>query len=569
VPPSALRGPLREGLGSLAAIITLRIRLWDRALAQRGQVVRALSWAGVLGGLALVALLGSVSGDLARVLGSATVNRALLLMAAGTPILLVTDSLLRVGQGEGLAAALYHYPLTPGLIHAGELVAGMVSPLVLGATVVLGASQIATGTHPSIALPSALILGAFLLCLAMVLRLGAASILRRRTLRELALAASTVLLLGLWLGMVSVMGDAGTLSRFFLATPLPPWVWYLPPAWFISPGATLAEIPDGARWLGVLGAPLLVLGAFAFGARLQDMACYGEADGMVVLKGRRRGARGNRWTDRGPFRLVHPAVWAAAGKEIRSIRRDPFLLLMLTSQGVLLLVLPLLFRSGLLTGRSHGLGGAWTAYMPFFVLLLVLAKQAPVFNQVAMEGRGLLFLAQVPVERWKLVLGKNLAYVALFGTIDAAFMAVAAAVFGVLPLYPYYLGMAAVGLVLMLGVGNLVSVLLPAQWIGARAAMGGSRSAQSAAQGGVERPGCGVTLGRMLAVQVLYVLLAPPLLGMYAARVWLSGGPRLAAVVAIVTYCALIYVVGTSLAVASFAQVEERLRLRFASRGSG
>jgi|GEM_PF-1681738 len=562
-------GPLRDLLSPLLAIVTLRIRLWDRTLAQRGQFVRVVSWVGVLGAFVLVGLLAYLAVGLSRVLGADLATRAMLVMAAVTPILLVTDSMLRVGQGEGLAAALYHYPLSPGVIHAGELVAGLASPIVVGSAVVLAAAQITTGTHWVVAVPSALILGSFLLSLGLILRLSAASMLRRRLMREAALVGSMVVLLGLWIGMMSTLGNGDVMRLVSNPPPIPGWAWYLPPAWFVTPGAVVSGIPQAARWLGILGGPVLVLAAFAFGARLQDMACHGESDAMGAGRARRYRPRGNRITDRMPLRLVHPAVWAAAGKEIKSVLRDPFLLLMLTSQGVLLLVLPLLFRSGVITGHSQRLDGMWTAYMPFFVLLLVLAKQAPVFNQVAMEGRGLLFLAQVPVDRGLLVVGKNLAYFGLFGAIDAVFMLAAALVFDVLPLYPYYLAMAAVGLVLMLGVGNLVSVWLPAQWIGARASMGGSRAAQAASEGGVERPGCGVTIGRMLAVQFLYVLLAPPLFGMYAARVWLTGGTQIAAVVAVASYCAIVYIVGTSLAVVSFESAEQSLRARFATRGSG
>lgn len=559
--------PFRELVGALSAIVTLRVRLWDRGLAQRGALVRVISWVGVLGGLVLAGLLGSLVVDLSRVLGVGVVTRILLLLVGVAPILLVTDTLLRAGQGEGLAAALYHYPLTPGVIHAGELVAGLASWVTLASSVVLAAGQIATGTHPVVALPGAVLLGAFLLSLSLVIRLGAASLLRRRTWREIAIALGMIVLLGLWIGFVSASPD--TYSWLLEPPPVPDWVWYLPPAWFVTPGAAMQEIPEEARWLGVVGAPLLVVLAFGFGARLQDMACHGESDAMFGGRSKRRRRRSVRWSDRWPFNLLHPAVWAAAGKEIRSVRRDPFLLLTLTSQGVLLLVLPLVLRSELLAGGGAGLGGGWSVYMPFYVLLLVLAKQAPVFNQVAMEGRGLLFLAQVPVERYKLVLGKNLAYFGLFGAVDAGFMAVAAWIFDLTDLYAYYLAMAGVGLVLMLGVGNLVSVLLPTRWIGARASMGGARSAQSAAEGGVERPGCGVTIGRMIAVQLLYALLVPPLFGMYVARVWLHGGAQIAAVVAIVSYCALVYVIGTSLAVASFSAVEEKLRVRFATRGSG
>lgn len=556
-------------LSSLWAMASLRLILWDRRLAHRGTLIRVTSWLGVVAGLVVLAIGANLAHDIAGSVGPRAANRVLFLLASVAPAFLLTESLVRVGQGEGMAAALYQYPLSPSLIHAGELLAGLASPFVLGSAVVLGAAQVATGTSPPIAVGSALLFGAFLLCLSFILRLGAAALLRRKTLRELALALSTFALLGLWIGMASLTGRPDLVFWILDPPAMPDWAWLLPPAWFVTPGATTPEVTAAARWLGVMGAPVLVLGAFGFGAVLQDMAAYGEAEAILAGGLRRGRRRGVPLTDRWPLSMVHPAVWSAAGKEVRSIRRDPFLLLMLTSQGVLLLVIPLLFRSGMITGRSQALDGAWGAYMPFFVLLLVLAKQQPVFNQVAMEGRGLLFLATVPVDRWKLVLGKNLAFVAVFGAVDIAFMAVAAWIFGAMDQFPYYLAMAAVGLVLMLGVGNLVSVVLPAPWIGARAAAGGARAAQAAADGGLERPGCGVTVGRMLAVQVLYVLLLPPLFGLYASRAWLDGGPRVAAWVAVVCWCALVYVVGTSLAVTGFHAVEERLRARFASRGSG
>ena len=61
----------------------------------------------------------------------------------------------------------------------------------------------------------------------------------------------------------------------------------------------------------------------------------------------------------------------------------------------------------------------------------------------------------------------------------------------------------------------------------------------------------------------------PPLVGMYAASAFLSPGGQFAAGLAITSYCGVIYVVGTALAIARFDQVEEKLRARFASRGSG
>ena len=558
-------------LDSLRTLIALRLHLWDRRLKQRGQFVRLLSWLAPFAGVWLLSLVFGLAGQMASAMPPELTARLSVLLVATAPMLLITDALVRVGQGEGMAAALYHYPLSPGLIHAAELAAALTSPVILGSTAVLVAFFVAVSFNPLIGLVGALLAGLFLLALSQLLRLSTASLLRKRYLREIAFAASSLLFLGLWLGMLWVTRgiEPGTIFGGFGDAPA--WFWLLPPAWFVVPVVDLPGIPPVARIVGAAGAPLLVGGAFALGAVLQDMACYGETDGLVGRVMRRRGRRGRPLADRWPFRALHPAIWATMGKEVKALRRDPFLLMALFSQAVVLLVPPLIFRSGALGDmtRSGGLEGAWGLYMPLFVLLLVMAKHMPVFNQVAMEGRGLLFLAQVPVDRWKLLLGKNLAYAALFGAFDAVFLAVAAWLFGRLDAYFFYLGMGAVALVLMLGVGNVVSVFLPAQWIGARAAAGGSRAAQAASEGGVERPGCGVLIGRFLCVQLLYMLMAPPLLGMYAAAWFLSPGAQVAAGIAIASYCLAIYVLGTGVAITRFTQVEEQLRARFATRGSG
>lgn len=556
---------------SLRTLVALRLHLWDRRLKQRGPFVRLLSWTTPFIGAWLLSVVFGLAHEMAAVMTPELTARLAILLVAVAPILLVTDALVRVGQGEGMAAALYHYPLSPRLIHAAELVAGLVSPVILGSTAVLMALFGAVAFSAPLGIASGLLAGAFLVALSQLLRLSMASLLRKRYLREIAFAASSLLFLTLWLGTLWVTRglEPGTIFGGFSAAPV--WFWLLPPAWFVAPVVDLPEVSATARILGAFGAPLLVGGAFSLGAVLQDMACYGETDGLVGRVMRRSARRSRPLADRWPFQALHPAIWATAGKEIKALRRDPFLLMALFSQAVILLVPPLIFRSGALGGAagSQHLDGAWSAYMPLFVLLLVMAKHMPVFNQVAMEGRGLLFLAQVPVERWKLLLGKNLAYFALFGLFDAAFLGLAAWLFGRLDSYLFYLGMGTVALVLMLGVGNLVSVFLPAQWIGARAGAGGTRAAQAASEGGVERPGCGVLIGRMLCVQALYVLMLPPLAGMYAASWFLSTGGQVAAGFAIAAYCGLIWVVGTAGAIARFEQVEDRLRARFATRGSG
>lgn len=558
---------MKAGPGSVLSVVLLRIVLWDRGLRQRGAMTRVGGWLGVVAGFFVLGALVYVAWTMGSEAPPDAVLRMGGLLAATAPLLLLTDALVRAGQGTGMGPSLVHFPISPREIHLAELVATLSSPAILAATTALTVGLLAGGGPVvGVAWSGATFLG-FLLSLALLLRLGALSLLQRRLWREVALVASTVLLLSLWVGFISLTDRIGADARL-PDHALPTWLWFLPPAWFVTPGAPPGLVPVAARVLGAVGAPLLMAGAFLLGAVLQERICFGESDGFLGGRRRRRRKRARAWTDRAPLSWVPAPVWATAGKEILSMRRDPFLVLMLVSQAVILLVIPLLWRSGLLGGGKPG-GGLWGWYMPFFVLLLVVAKQQAVFNQVAMEGRGLEFLAQIPVPRWWLVLGKNLAYVVVFGVFDATFLLVAAWVFDQLDQYPMYLAMAAVAMVLMLGVGNVVSVVLPTPWIGARAAAGGSRAAHSAAEGGVPRPTLGVILGRMVAIQGLYMLLFPALFAVAAISWWLHGGLAVAGTVALVSFCLLVWTLGTGVAVARFKATEGRLRARFAGRGAG
>ena len=153
-------------LGSLRTLLALRLHLWDRRLKQRGRLVRLLSWGSPLVGAWLLVVVFGLAAQMSAVITPETTARLAVLLVSVAPMLLITDALVRVGQGEGMAAALYHYPLSPGLIHAGELVAGMGSPVILGITAVLMAFFTAVSFSAPLGVATGLLAGAFLVTVA-------------------------------------------------------------------------------------------------------------------------------------------------------------------------------------------------------------------------------------------------------------------------------------------------------------------------------------------------------------------------------------------------------------------
>jgi hypothetical protein len=401
----------------------------------------------------------------------------------------------------------------------------------------------------------------YLMGLRQMLQLALASLLRRRWLREVALALVSTFGIAIWLGFnyVGTRMHAFDIAGWFEEAPRT--FWMLPFSWFVTPFAALELADPWAQVMGLLGGPLLVLSVLVIGYELQDAACYGESPTLLSPRGPRRRRRRLHLFDRGLFARVPPAVWATADKELRVVRRDPFLMVMLLSQGTVLLA-PALIFPGM---RS---GGAGAAYLPLFVLLLLMAEHTPLFNLIGLEGRALHFLAQTPVSRWHVLMGKNLAFAGVFSVMNAAFVALACAVFGAWHRYLPLLLLAVAGLVLLMGIGNLVSALLPMPWVGARAAAGGARGAAAAAEGGVERPGCGTLLVRMMILQGLPLLGLPVFAGIAVCELLLPPLGWLPTLAAIAAYVLLIYVVGTSLAVSRLGRAEERLLALVATRGA-
>lgn len=540
-------------------MLGLRARLWWRRLRTRGALGRGVAVASApLGAIGLFVFAGiahrAVSG--ADPMLVAAGMAAVLVAAHGIVFFEVTA---QVGAGEGMAAALYHYPLSPGLIHASETLVGGLSPSVLLAATALLVLGVNAAAIPILGLLWAGVGVAYLVAFRQLFKLLLARLLRRRLLREIAMALLSFGVLGSWLAMNWALERVDPTAIVAWLEAAPAAFWVLPVNWFSAP-VVAAEVPGWARMAAGLGAPTLAVAVYVVGAALQDQSCYGEADAPWGLGGVRR-RRGARWhlADRWPLSLVPPAVWATAARELKTLRRDPFLVVMLLSQGVLLLVPPLLFPA---------LKGAGAGWLPALAMLLLLTESGPLSNLVATEGRGLLYLAQTPTSRAQVLVGKNLGYLGLFGLFNIVFLGLGAAVFERPGDLVILLPMVQLGLLVVMGVGNVVSVVLPMARMGARAQQGGQRGAVAAAEGGVEPPGCGTMLGRFFLSQLSLVLLLPAVALVLMGSRLADGAALLPAMLGAAAWCGLVYVGATALAVGRWRSAEEQLVARFATRGA-
>lgn len=544
----------------LLTILSLRASLYYRRQAARGWTGRLSAFLMPMVGAALLFSLWGIVGTVAQLFTTTELVAVGGVTVALVHLLVLMEVVALVGRGEGMAVALHHFPLSPAVIHSSEMIASAATPAtLLSMTALLSGSRFLSGP-PGLAFVWGLLGVLYILGLRRMLQLALANLLRRRFLREAALAAVSTLGLGLYLGSSWLIRE---LEHFDLSAWLdqaPATFWMLPTHWFVLPFSGMEVLPE-VRALALLGAPMLVLAVFVIGFDLQDRAVFGESGELLRSRPDEATRPSLHLPDRWPFSLLPPVLWATAGKELRVIRRDPFLMVMLVTQTVVLLALPFLMME-----RGPKVGGG--AYLPLFALLLVMGQSRPAFNSLGTEGRALRFLAQTPASRWQVLLGKSLAYGVVFMVTNALSLGFACWLFDGLGRFPEYLALSLASLVVLLGVGNLVSVWVPIPWAGARAAAGGSRSAAAAAEGGVERPGCGALLIRMLLLQTVPLLLLPVFALTLGAPLFLGPGWTSTLWLASALWCGAVYVVATGLAVGRLTHAEERILDMMAGRGA-
>jgi ABC-2 type transport system permease protein len=435
-------------LDRLIAIVALRLRLEARAIS--GSRGRALGLLVALPALVLFSAFASFAVfTLVRL--AARAQPDLLLPALSAVATLFGLSWALSPLVAGIAATESHdltrlmpYPVPLATLILSTLVANLLQPTVLAQLPPLVALAIALGGVERF-LPAFLALGLGLL---LVLAAGQTTGLllhalsRNRRLHDRAIFAGIAAGVLLSLVPVLLLSRGGSFARRVLLALLRHDVFALSPfAWSARAVVHAGRgegLPFAALSLGVLVALAATLGISTFVAR---RLYRGE-----VVSGEAGVGAGARARIRLPGR-----VGALVEKELRVVWRDPRLKAVSLSG----LIGPLLVLFLLGQGSPAGVGPG-----QLFAVAQITGLGAIGSNALALERHGLGLLFGFPVDRFTLLLGKNLAFLVLRGPVLVS-LALAAVVMGGIGVAPAVVALLLVSHVLASAADNYLMVLFP------------------------------------------------------------------------------------------------------------
>ena len=457
----------------LIALVGLRLRLELRALSRARE--RAMGLLLMVPGLLMFAAAGSfVVFFGVRGLAGAAPDAVLPALSAGATVLGLFWVLSPLLTGVAFSEAhdmsrLLHFPIPLRTLAASSLLANLAQPMALAAVPILVSLALAVaGAGPLFpaALLGAVLTFVFILAAAQVGGLVLHGLARRRRFRDLALFLGLGLGFALSLGPLLLFSSGArpvrALARAAVATPL---LALSPFAW----GVRAAVHAGRGEWLPFAvnagAAALAVVAALAAAAMLLERIHRGEVD--LGQPGAREGHPARMW--------IPGALGALLEKDLRMTWRDPALKASLFMG----LVGPLLFLVFL--SQTRGQGGAGTG---FLLLATFVGVSAFGSNAFGLERRGIILLLGFGVERWRILLGKNVGAI-LLRLPGLVVLLAAGVVMAPLPLLPAAATIAAVTLILSAGTDNFPSILFPTVAPGAGRNPYGGAAAGSRGLGGV------------------------------------------------------------------------------------
>lgn len=197
--------------------------------------------------------------------------------------------------------------------------------------------------------------------------------------------------------------------------------WTLPlPSWWTAHAVTGS---GWTRFLPLLAAAALVVWLVRVSASLQERAYFGEIAEEPAAEGvSRRGFLG-----RLAARLPDP-LGALAEKELAILAREPAVRSILIGQAIYPVLWGGLGIWKLATTSSPGELGRYAPLAGLVSYPLLLMELGLVMNLLGLEGGGAVHAMLLPVRRRLLLLGKDAAFLLVFGTLNAAVAIVATVV---------------------------------------------------------------------------------------------------------------------------------------------
>ena len=339
---------------------------------------------------------------------------------------------------------LLHFPIPVWTLVTSSLLANLSQPTVVAEVPIVLALAAAVSGH-ALAFPLAL-LGVLLsfgviLASAQVTALLLHGAARNRRLQDLAtfFGIGMTFVIGL-LPLLLLWGGAGPLAaaaRIVRATDafaVSPFAWGVRAAVHAGRGDLLGFAVHAT------GSALAIGALMGISALLIHRISRGELD-----------LGGGASASTVPARMRFPgAVGALFEKDVRMSWRDPALKATLFVG----LMGPLIFVVFILRGMTSG-GSRALLYLALFLGVSAFGS-----NAFGLERRGIALLMSFPVERWRILLGKNLGAI-LFRLPGLAMLVVAALVLRAGLLLPAAITIALCGLMVSAGVDNYASILFP------------------------------------------------------------------------------------------------------------
>jgi hypothetical protein len=334
--------------------------------------------------------------------------------------------------------------------------------------------------------------------LAQLLQLLFLNLLRSRRFRDLVPVVAALLSGGIYLSF-RLLGAAEHPAQWIesvLDRGLSGYLSMLPVDWLAGVVAPDANGPAVVVFL-VAFLPFTVL-TVVVAAVLQERAFYGDLGAPPPERTHRES--GSRAGSLPIFRRIPNEIRAIARKELQTIRREPVVKALFIQQFVFVLV-----PVGFAVASSPDPGQALSyAHYAFLFVESVLA-----LNLLGLEGAGIAALLATPIRRRRILWGKVLANLLLWGVLNLFLLAFVVAIATLFGMRPGGFAIATLvaeqisGLLVLLGLGSLVSIVVPVP-IGAR-----GRRALSRGQG---NEGCLSALSRLVAMLVLTLLMLPVIL---------------------------------------------------------
>jgi len=340
---------------------------------------------------------------------------------------------------------LLHFPIPLPTLVASSLIANLAQPMVLAEMPILFFLALGLSTQavffPAV-LAGVLLTFAFVLAGGQVCGLLMHGLSRNRRLQDLAL------FLGLGLGflvswvplMALSLGGRWVvpLGRLILGTDLfaaSPWAWGVRAAAYAGRGEVLPFVGFAVAGLGG------ILAAATFSTVLIHRIYQGELDLGVA---RSASAAGSRMILGGP-------LGALLEKDVRAAWREPAFKATL----IMGLIGPVVFFLFMAQTSMYGRSG--TAML---VLASLLGLSSFGANAFGLERRGIVLLMGFPVERWKILVGKNLAAV-MFRIPGLLTLGLAALVLATPEYLPAAMTIVIVTLLISASIDNYASILFP------------------------------------------------------------------------------------------------------------